>query len=307
MLKSQSTTAIQPCFGQIKIDRVIQCETDLLDYIKYLRSKKISSIALDMEGDQGRIRYKYSISIFQCFDGFEKVIIDVLKIKNKEVLHQLLTCEDITKVMFSPANDIFMTQNTLGCTITPIRDISIGQKLLNLPINLSDYLNIDKAEKDLFQRANWLRRPIKPQLLDYAIKDVLELLKIDADLSNQLKTANLYTAYINGSDLLSKRNFVIDQLLLYKEKFPGYKRLKPDQKRLAAKVWIFREQLGKYFDCPVGYLLSKQIMAKIIHDPENIIELLVREVNRQSKGKNISRDLIRKIYLRQTASPKKMN
>jgi ribonuclease D len=207
--------------------------------------------------------------------------------------------------MFSPANDIYMTQNTLGCTISPIRDISIGQKLLNLPVNLSDYLNIDKAEKDLFQRANWLRRPITPQLLDYAIKDVLLLLKIDADLSTKLKELDLYTAYINGSDLLSKRNFVVNQLNQYKEKFPGYKRLKPEQKRLAAKVWIFREQLGRHFDCPVGYLLSKQAMAKIIGNPDSILEQLIKEINRQRKtGKKISGELIKKIYLRQTGVSK---
>lgn len=284
---------------------MIQSESELLDYLNNLRTKNIRTVALDMEGDQGRLRYNYSISIFQCFDGSERIIIDVLKMKNNSILQSFLECEDITKVMFSGANDIFMTQNTLGCTITPIRDIAIAQKLLNLPVNLSDYLNIDKDKKDAFQRANWLRRPIRPELLEYAINDVLELLTIDTDLSNKLKEQNLYAKYVYDSKLLSQRNFVVNQLHQYKAKFPGYKRLRPDQKRLAAKVWIFREMLGRHFDCPVGYLLSKQSMARVIRDPENIVELLIREVNNSRRPeKRISGTLIRKLFLQQTETIK---
>lgn len=250
-----------------------------------------------MEGDQGLLRYNYSISIFQCFDGVKKVIIDVLKIGKKPGLHQFLTCNDIFKLMFSCPNDIFMAQNVLGCTIAPVRDIAVGQKLLGLPINLSDHLKIDKDKKDSFQRANWLARPIKPELMDYAINDVLELFNIEQQLETNLRNQNLYEKYLEESALISKRNFVVNQLRLYKQKFPGFKKLKPEKKRLAANVWIFRELLGRHFDIPVGFLLSKQSMTKIIKNSENIVSALYEELNRNRRSeKKIESGLIERYY-----------
>ena len=283
------------------IDSLIESEADLQNYLDELRLRAVTVVALDMEGDQGLLRYNYSISIFQCFDGLKRVIIDVLKIGNKPVLHQFLNSPDIVKVMFSCANDIFMTQNVLGCSISPIRDIAIGQKILGLPINLSDYLKIDKAKKDSFQRANWLRRPIRPDLLEYAINDVLELLNIENNLIAQLKSADLFQLYIQESGLLSKRNFMINQLRQYKVKFPGYKRLRPDKKRLAANVWIFRELLGKHFDCPVGFLLSKPAMVKIISFPDNLLFEIEAELNRNRREKKVAMELIEKLYQKAVA------
>lgn len=279
------------------IDRLIESESDLLVYLSELRQKNVQAIALDMEGDQGLLRYKYSISIFQCFDGDQKVIIDVLKVGKKPGLHQFLTCNDIVKVMFSCPNDVFMAQNVLGCTIAPLRDIAIGQKLLGLPINLSDHLKIDREQKDAFQKANWLRRPIKAELLDYAINDVLELFNIEKQIEIKLRDQDLYSQYLEESLMISKRNFVVNQLRLYKEKFPGYRKLKPEKKRLAANIWIFRELLGKYFDIPVGFLLSKQSMAKVIRDSENLMTSLEMELNRNRRPeKKIEIGLIEKCY-----------
>lgn len=279
------------------VDQIIENESELLLYLEQLRQKKIRAVALDMEGDQGLLRYNYSISIFQCFDGEKKIIIDVLKIGKRPVLHQFLTCNDIVKVMFSCPNDIFMTQNVLGCTIAPVRDIAVGQKLLGLPINLSDHLKIDKDKKDSFQKANWLKRPIKPELMDYAINDVLELFNIEKQIEVKLRDQELYEKYLEESSLISKRNFVVNQLRLYKQKFPGFKKLKPEKKQLAANLWIFRELVGRHFDVPVGFLLSKQSMAKVIRNSENLLSVLEEELNRNRRSeKKIDPALIERYY-----------
>lgn len=296
MLQKEDSNS-ETVLDKLPVDRLIENESDLLRYIEELRSRQVRAVALDMEGDQGLLRYNYSISIFQCFDGKERVIVDVLKIGRKPALHQFLTCDDFVKLMFSCSNDIFMTQNVLGCTISPIRDIAVGQKLLGLPINLSDYLKIDRDKKDAFQRANWLRRPIKAELLEYAINDVLELFNIEKQIESSLREKELYETYLQESAMISKRNFVVNQLRLYKEKFPGYSRLKSDRKKFAANVWIFRELLGRHFDVPVGFLLSKQSMAKVIKNPEQIVVSLEEELNRNRRSeKKIGLGLIERLY-----------
>ena len=282
---------------QCRIDRYIDREADLTAYSGDLHDRKVNAVALDMEGDQGNIRYAYSISIFQCFDGTETVIIDVLKMGNNPALRSYLTDSGIVKVMFSCANDIFMAQNVLGCTIMPVRDIAVGQELLNLPVNISDHLTIDRKLKGKFQRANWLKRPIRHELLDYAVNDVVDLLTIEHDMATRLRTADLYARYLKESALLSGKNYVIDHLQHYKAKFPGYRRLGPLQRRAAAVVWVFREMLGRHFDCPVGYILSKQAMAACIRDPGQMVSSLEQEFNRgRSMKKRVNRDFVEKYY-----------
>jgi len=292
------TARIAPVARQRRIiHRYIDRESELTAYDDDLRNRTVNAVALDMEGDQGTVRYAYSISIFQCFDGTESVIIDVLKMGNNPALRRFLTDPAITKIMFSCANDIFMAQNVLGCTITPVRDIAVGQELLNLPVNISDYLNIDKKQKDRFQRANWLKRPIRPELLDYAINDVADLFTIEHGIATKLRAANLFARYLKESALLTEKSYVIDHLQHYKAKFPGYKKLRPAQRRAAAAVWVFREMIGRHFDCPVGYILSKHAMAASIRDPERTVLSLEQELNRgRSEKKRVKKEFVEKYY-----------
>jgi len=277
--------------------RIISDENEIAAYLEDLRSRGIKKIALDLEGDQGSIRYKYSVSIFQCFDGITPVVIDVLKTAGSQSLKDFITSPDIIKVMFSSENDLFMTQNVLGYSITPIRDIAIAQKLLGIKINLSEYIGIEKKLKDSYQRANWLRRPIKDDLLEYAVNDVLHLLSINEKFEEELKEKNIYDQYLEASSKVSEKNFIVDQFHQYKEKFPGFKRLTKEKKELGKTIWIFRELIGEYFNCPSGYVFSKKSMNDIISEKENILFRLEDELNRNRRGKNrIDMEFINRFY-----------
>jgi ribonuclease D len=286
--------------------KILTTEEQLKEYVDGLRGRGVRKAALDMEGDQGMFHYRYAVSILQCFDGSEGVIIDVAKMGGggNDTLREFLTAPDIVKVMFSCGNDVFMAQNVLGCTIAPIYDIAGAQKLLEMPINLTAYLNIDKDKKDSFQRANWLTRPIKPELLEYAINDVLKLLDIERDLAARLTKKGLYDNYISGSAAISEKGFNVNPHTLFSAKFPGYSRLPWEKKRLAAGLWIFRELLGEKFDCPVGYLLPKKALASILNSDKEIVAALEWEINRCRKPqKRLNIALVRDLFDRAMRSP----
>ena len=285
--------------------KIITTEEQLKKYVDGLRKGGVGKVALDMEGDQGMFHYRYAISILQCFDGAEGVIIDVVKMGGgNETLREFLTTPDIVKVMFSCGNDVFMAQNVLGCTIAPVYDIAVAQKLLEMPINLTAYLNIDKDKKDSFQRANWLARPIRPELLEYAINDVLKLLDIERDLAARLTKKGVYDNYIRGSAAISEKEFNANPHTLFNAKFPGYSRLPWEKKRLAAGLWIFRELLGEKFDCPVGYLLSKKALASVLNSEKEIVAALEWEINRCRKPqKRLNIALVRDLFDRAMKSP----
>ena len=277
--------------------KIISTEEEIESYLENIRMRGIKKIALDLEGDQGIINYKYSISIFQCYDGITPVVIDALKTADTKALRDFLTADDITKVMFSSENDLFMTQNVLGYSISPIMDIAIAQKLLGLKVNLSEYIGIERKVKDSFQKANWLKRPIRDELLHYAVNDVLHLLDINEKFENDLKEKRLFDEYIKGSAAVSKKNFIVNQYEHYKKKFPGYKRLSKEKRKLGKIVWIFRELLGEYFNCPTGYIFSRKSMNDIINEKESILIKLEDELNRnRGDKKKIDMAFIKKFY-----------
>ncbi|MCL1833527.1 MAG: hypothetical protein FWG49_03400 [Leptospirales bacterium] len=277
--------------------KIISAEEEIKWYLEDLRMRGIKKVALDLEGDQGIINYKYSISIFQCYDGITPVVIDELKISDSKAFKDFLTADDIIKVMFASENDLFMTQNVLGCSISPIMDIAIAQKLLGLKVNLSEYIGIEKKVKDSFQKANWLKRPIRDDLLGYAVNDVLHLLEINERFENDLKGKGLFDEYVKASAAVSKKNFVVNQYEHYKKKFPGYKRLNKEKRKLGKTVWIFRELLGEHFNCPSGYIFSRKSMNDIINEKESILIKLEDELNRnRGDKKKIDMAFIKKFY-----------
>jgi ribonuclease D len=277
--------------------KIISAEEEIKLYLEDLRMRGIKKVALDLEGDQGIINYKYSISIFQCYDGITPVVIDALKISDSKAFKDFLTADDIIKVMFASENDLFMTQNVLGCSISPIMDIAIAQKLLGLKVNLSEYIGIEKKVKDSFQKANWLKRPIRDDLLGYAVNDVLHLLEINERFENDLKGKGLFDEYVKASAAVSKKNFVVNQYEHYKKKFPGYKRLNKEKRKLGKTVWIFRELLGEHFNCPSGYIFSRKSMNDIINEKESILIKLEDELNRnRGDKKKIDMAFIKKFY-----------
>jgi len=275
--------------------RIIETEADLAAYLEKLRKNGVKEIALDLEGDQGTIHYEYSIAILQCFDGTEALVIDVVKTGNCAALREFLTCPDISKVMFSCKNDLFMTQNTLGCTISPLRDIALAQKLLGKTVNISEHIGIDKTKKDKFQRANWLRRPLARDLVEYAINDVLHLIRVQNDLEAELAEKGLLQQFLNTSKDMPNRDYRVDQYEQYKEKFPGYDRLKGEKRELAALLWAFREMLGEHYDCPVGYLIPKSAMNDIIRDKKLMLEMLQKEL-KGNRNRRIDGDTVSNLY-----------
>ncbi len=268
---------------------------DVRAYREDLRDRGVGRIALDLEADQGSYRYRYAVSIFQCHDGRDAVVIDVLALGSDLAdLRNLLEDPEIVKVVFSGQNDLFITQNVLDCSIAPLRDVAAAQKTLGLKVNLSDRLTIDRAQKDRFQRANWLTRPLSAELLRYAAADVEHLLAMETEYRVQLEARRLLPAYVQACDRLSRSDYRIDQLRQYENKFPGYPRLGAAEKELARLIWIFRELVGEHFDTPVGYILSTKGLPRLLEGgPARLADRLEEELNRDRRpAKRVGGDFV---------------
>lgn len=253
-------------------------------YLKEIEIRNCKRIAIDLEGDQGTVNYKNSISIIQIWDGEKAFIIDVLALDKNDALIEFLTSKKFTKVMFAASNDLFMTQNVLNCTIENLRDIAIAQKILNQQVNLAKHIGIEKEEKDHLQRANWVKRPIEAHLIEYAINDVLELLKMEDALIHELYNKQQFNVYTNTCEDLSKQNFRMDPLYVYSRRIGTYKHMSPKRKQLLRTIWITRELIGMKIDRPVGLIFSKKLMPFWVRKEMDIKAEILQLVNKKLRN-----------------------
>jgi hypothetical protein len=124
-------------------------------------------------------------------------------------------------------------------------------------------------------------------------------------LSARLVEKGLYDQYIASSRAASEKKFITDPHLLFATKFPGYARMPFEKKRKAAALWIFREYLGERFDCPVGYILPRKLLAAIMSgDDRDMVAAIDKVINSYRKPhKRLAIGMIREYYERAMRSP----
>ena len=244
---------------------LIQTDDELARLVARLRDARVRRVAIDVEGENNLHRYGIHVALIQLFDGAHGYIVDPLALHDPGLLKPLLENPPWELVWFDAGNDLLSFQHALGIRPAPILDLAIAARLLGKTGGLQALTGQGGSAraKDRFQRANWLRRPLSPALLDYAISDVMHLFSLldalmkeleDKGLVEEFRTKNLETQNAERAwDPYS--NFT---------RIPGFNRLSRAERRFAKVLWYARELYGRAHDMPPGNVASKQDMRAII-------------------------------------------
>jgi ribonuclease D len=264
--------------------KLIQTENGVASLAVYLRDTGCVRAAVDIEGENNLHSYGIRVSLIQIFDGKRAYAIDVLALASSAALRPLLQESSWVKVVYDAANDLLAFQHDLGLSPTPILDVAVAAHLLRKPGGLSALspAGRSRSSKDKYQRANWMRRPLPPDLLEYAISDVLGLLDIADTLLAELVEKKLIMEFLckNWERQSAVRTW--DPLSNY-TRIPGYHRLKPEGRRLARVLWYAREYYARRFDLSPEMVASKQLMRRIIEENAADAAAMVRLLNENRK------------------------
>jgi ribonuclease D len=230
-----------------------------------LRQDHVARLAIDVEGENNLHRYGIHVALIQLFDGRRGYIVDPLALKDPRALKPLLEGAPWELVWFDAGNDLLSFQHALGIRPSPILDLVVAARLLGRNGGLHDFTGQPGSSraKDKFQRANWLRRPLSPALLDYAISDVLHLHTLADSLLAELEQKGLTEKFRQKNRETQDAERTWDPFANY-TRIPGFGRMtRPDQ-RFARVLWHARELYGKAHDLPPGNVASKQDMKLIV-------------------------------------------
>ncbi|TVR66378.1 MAG: hypothetical protein EA427_16175 [Spirochaetaceae bacterium] len=181
--------------------RFIETAREFSAYRGQLEQRHVGIVALDLEAEFNLHVYGEHFCLLQIHDGTEAVLVDPQAVP-VEAIGAFLEDRDILKITYDSAGDRGLLFRNHGIRMRSLLDLRPAVDLLNYEKQgLSSVLESALGHtpgpgKKRYQQYNWMRRPIDPGAVEYAIGDVLHLFELKDHLLEELRRGGLLERYI---------------------------------------------------------------------------------------------------------------
>ena len=240
----------------------LNTENDINLYLERLNQRDCRSIAFDIEGEFNLHCYGEHLCLIQLYDGVEEIIIDPLKLSNPAVLRKILEKGDLLKIMYDASGDCALLLTTHNIRVNSILDLRPAVSLLqyqkqSLSEVLREELGIQGRSKKKYQMFNWMRRPLPPDALDYALDDVRHLFKLKDVLYKRLLETDRMDEFFLSNYIQQTSVKKIDKTGAYK-KAKGYHRLGREEREVFKRIFEIRDRYARQVNKPPHMVFPNQ-------------------------------------------------
>lgn len=232
-------------------------------------------IAVDFEGEFNLHIYGEHLCLIQVFDGSSFFIIDPraagVTVKGLEAFFS----SSVRKLWFDCQSDASLVYKAYGLKIENIYDVRVLAETLGFHGNLkaleTEYLGIDNGlNKKKNQQANWLKRPIPDEQIEYALEDVAHLAELEDVLVPLIKERNLEKQAISAM----KKATAVKKPLPGWTRLGGWKRLSREEKVYAKHIFIARDKIARRFNVPAARVMDKHLITALAKERPSTKERL---------------------------------
>lgn len=240
---------------------LIQAQDDIPRLIEELSSEP--AIAIDTESNS-LYAYREKVCLIQFSIPGKDFLVDPLAVEDLTPLGGILASPKTVKVLHGAEYDVIVLKRDFGFHFTNLFDTRTAIRTLGREdTSLQKLLETEYGVKlnKRYQRANWGKRPLKPELLSYARLDTHYLLPLYQRLDSALRDAgrheemNEACTYI--TTLKSPANSFDAQGFWH---INNARKLKPRQAAVLRELWSFRDRLARERDVPVFKIVDDQIL-----------------------------------------------
>ena len=247
-------------------------------YLEELRRRGTVSIALDLEGEFNLHCYGEHLCLIQIFDGQDEIVIDPFNFKDGQAFRALFEDPQLDKIMYDCNSDGVLLDNCYGIKLAGVTDLRPAVTLLGFEKQgLSSVLEVELAlepiNKKKFQQYNWMRRPIEPSALDYAMSDVRHLFRLKDSLFAKLAERELFAEYtaLNAAQMSRKREAKPKHA-----KVKGYDRLRKPQQEVFSQLYAARDQHARRLNRPPHFVFANNELMQLCRVTEPSLELIAQ-------------------------------
>lgn len=222
-------------------------------------------LAWDLEADSMH-HYREKVCLLQVSTPTETLVIDPLAGLDLSALAPLLADPAIRKVFHGADYDVRMLHRDFGMTVSNLFDTMIACQFLGEPeVGLAAMLRkrfgveLDKR----YQQADWTRRPLPPEMIDYAAKDTTLLPELCRQLEAELRAKGRLAWVLEECELLTGVRMTErgDEPLFLR--FKGAARMTPPTLAVLEELLRFREQEAERRDVPPFKILGTETIREL--------------------------------------------
>lgn len=238
--------------------------------------KKQPSVAIDTESNSLH-SYQERVCLIQISIPIADYLVDPFPIEDMSALGEVFADPSIQKVFHAGDYDLATLKRDYGYEFTNIFDTmlaatALGEPAIGLAALLEKYFDIILVKK--YQRADWGKRPLEPEMLEYAQGDSHYLLQLRDLLVEKLKETNRLELVLEDSAALARITLPMKDHEEDIWKVKGSQDLKPAALSLLKQLNHFRETIAEQKDVPPFKVFSAKALIEIATTQPHYLEEL---------------------------------
>lgn len=227
-----------------------------------------AAIGIDTESDSLYVYYEkvclLQISTLEC-----DYLVDPLSIDSLDKLNKIFKSEKIEKVFHAAEYDILCLKRDFHFQFNNLFDTMIasrilGKKQIGLSNLLAEYFDVTVNKK--YQRANWGKRPINEEMLNYASMDSHYLIELSKIIKNELAIQGLTELaeedFLRTSKIQPPSPARNEDLCWRYLKGNGFA---PSQVTVFVELFNFREEIAKRNNIPPFKVISTDLLNELAY------------------------------------------
>ena len=223
-------------------------------------------IAIDTESNSLHA-YKEQVCLIQFSTPAQDYLLDPLALPNLEILAPIFANSDIEKIFHAAEYDLICLKRDFDFHFTNTFDTLTAARILGYAkVGLGNLLETKFGVKvnKKFQKADWGKRPLTKDMLNYARLDTHYLIKMRAMLKNELQEKGYWALaqedFILGASMEGINN---REPLPIWERVGGRSKLDPRQATVLNEVSLTREHLAQKLKRPPFKIIGNKALIKL--------------------------------------------
>ena len=232
-----------------------------------------SVVGVDTEADS-RHRYPEKVCLVQLSDGERTYLVDTLADLDYDGLGRLLADPAVEKVLHGADFDIRGLDRDFRFPLAPCYDTSIaarfvGLERVGLASLLDELLGVSIPKDHRLQRADWSRRPLGAEALDYAASDVAHLGELRAALDERLRGLGRAGWVAEEFERLTEIRYVPPDPATAHLSVKGSRDLDTRALAVLKSLFDYREVEARRMNRPPGYIVPAEALVFMSANPQS--------------------------------------
>ena len=237
-----------------------------------------SRLAVDLEA-AGFHRYSDRVCLLQVTCGEQNFIVDTLAVDPSDVLRGPLESPTVTVLLHGGDYDLRLLDRDLDLHPVKLFDTQtaaalLGEPSLGLAALLEKHLDVHVSKK--YQRADWAKRPLPDEMLDYAASDTRHLHRLADLLAERLAASGRTSWAEEESVLMEALRWNSDGDVDPVTKIKGVRNFELRGVALLREAWLWRDEVARARDRAPFRVAGDPALLEVVRERPRDVSALAR-------------------------------